>query len=95
MPSTTIRCSAGTSRPQTGIRVRRTTVGVMRSRSIAPERLIRARLIQILFSVRSERKLIQRMQYILLFRWFIGLGIKVPVWGEERPEICPVDRFQP
>lgn len=48
--------------------------------SIAPERLIRASLIQILFSVRSERQLMEQMQYNLLFRWFAGLGIDDPVW---------------
>lgn len=48
--------------------------------SIAPERLIRARLIQILFSVRSERRLMEQMQYNLLFRWFVGLEIDDPVW---------------
>jgi transposase len=63
--------------------------------SIPPERLIRASLIQILFSVRSERQLMEQMEYNLLFRWFVGLGIDDPVWGEGRPEICPVDRFQP
>ena len=41
--------------------------------SIPPERLIRASLIQILFSIRSERQLIEQMQYNLLFRWFVGL----------------------
>ncbi len=63
--------------------------------SIAPERLIRASLIQILFSVRSERQLMEQMQYNLLFRWFVGLGVDDPVWGEGRSGICPVDRFQP
>jgi transposase len=48
--------------------------------SIAPERLVRAGLIQILFSVRSERQLMEKMQYDLLFRWFVGLGIDDPVW---------------
>lgn len=48
--------------------------------SIAPEWLIRASLIQILFSVRSERQLMEQMQYNLLFRWFVGLGIDDPVW---------------
>lgn len=48
--------------------------------SIAPERLIRASLIQILFSVRSERQLMEQMEYNLLFRWFVGLGIDDPVW---------------
>ena len=48
--------------------------------SIAPERVIRASLIQILDSVRSERQLMEQMQYNLLFRWFVGLGIDDPVW---------------
>lgn len=48
--------------------------------SIPPERLIRASLIQILFSVRSERQVMEQMQYNLLLRWFVGLGIDVPVW---------------
>ena len=47
--------------------------------SIAPERQIRASLIQILFSVRSERQLMEQMQYNLLFRWFVGLGMDDPV----------------
>src|SRR5690606_12268364 len=48
--------------------------------SIAPERLIRASLIQILFSIRSERQLMEQMRYNLLFRWFVGLGIDDPIW---------------
>ncbi len=48
--------------------------------SIPPERLIRASLLQILFSVRSERQLMEQMDYNLLFRWFVGLGIDDPVW---------------
>jgi transposase/IS5 family transposase len=48
--------------------------------SIAPERLLRAALIQILFSIRSERLLMDQMQYNLLFRWFVGLGIDDAVW---------------
>jgi transposase len=48
--------------------------------SIAPERLIRASLLQILYSVRSERQLMEQMQYNLLFRWFVGLGIDDQVW---------------
>ena len=48
--------------------------------SIAPERLIRASLLQILFSIRSERQLMEQMNYNLLFRWFVGLGIDDPVW---------------
>lgn len=48
--------------------------------SIAPERLIRASLLQILFSIRSERQLMEQMDYNLLFRWFVGLGIDDLVW---------------
>jgi transposase len=48
--------------------------------SIAPERLIRASLLQILFSIRSERQLMEQMQYNLMFRWFVGLGVDDPVW---------------
>ncbi|OBY25252.1 hypothetical protein A9D60_22430 [Leisingera sp. JC1] len=48
--------------------------------SIPPERLIRASQLQIQFSVRSERQLMEQMQYNLLFRWFVGLGVDDPVW---------------
>jgi len=48
--------------------------------SIAPERLLRTALLQILFSIRSERQLMEQMQYNLLFRWFVGLGVDDPVW---------------
>jgi len=48
--------------------------------SIAPEKLLRALLIQMLYSVRSERLLVEQIQYNLLFRWFIGLGIDEEVW---------------
>ncbi len=47
--------------------------------SIAPERLIRAGLIQIQASVRSERQRVEQRQYNLLFRWFVGPGINDPV----------------
>jgi transposase len=48
--------------------------------SIAPERLLRAALVQILFSIRSERQLMEQLEYNLLFRWFVGLGIDESVW---------------
>jgi len=48
--------------------------------SIAPERLLRAALVQILFSIRSERQLMEQLEYNLLFRWFVGLAIDEPVW---------------
>lgn len=48
--------------------------------SIPPERLLRAALLQVLYSVRSERLLMEQMNYNLLFRWFVGLNIDDPVW---------------
>ena len=48
--------------------------------SIAPEKLLRAMLIQVLFSVRSERQLVEQIRYNLLYRWFIGLAIDDEVW---------------
>jgi transposase len=48
--------------------------------SIAPERLLRALLLQAFYSVRSERLLIEQLEYNLLFRWFVGVGIDDPVW---------------
>lgn len=50
--------------------------------SIAPERLLRALLLQALYSVRSERQLMERLQYDLLFRWFVGLSMDEWVWDE-------------
>lgn len=48
--------------------------------SIAPEKLLRAMLIQVFFSVRSERQLVEQIHYNLLYRWFIGLAIDDEVW---------------
>ena len=48
--------------------------------SIPPEHLLRALLIQVLYSIRSERMLIEQLDYNLLFRWFIGLGVDDEVW---------------
>jgi transposase len=48
--------------------------------SIPPERLLRALLLQAFYSVRSERQLIEQLDYNLLFRWFVGLGVDDPVW---------------
>ena len=48
--------------------------------SIPPERLLRAALLQVVYSVRSERMLMEQMEYNLLFRWFVGLNIDDPVW---------------
>jgi transposase len=49
--------------------------------SIPPERLFRALLLQIFYSVRSERLLMEQLDYNLLFRWFVGLEIDDPVWS--------------
>ena len=48
--------------------------------SIAPERLLRATLLMVLYSIRSERQLMEQMQYNLLFRWFVGLEMDDAVW---------------
>jgi transposase len=48
--------------------------------SIAPERLIRALLLQVLYTIRSERLLVEQLEYNLLFRWFVGLSVDKPVW---------------
>jgi transposase len=48
--------------------------------SIPPERLLRAALLQVIYSVRSERLLMEQLNYNLLFRWFVGLNIDDPVW---------------
>jgi len=50
-------------------------------RSIAPEYVLRALLLQVFFSVRSERQLVEQIDYNLLFRWFVGLGMDDVVWN--------------
>src|SRR5690625_426857 len=47
---------------------------------IAPEKLIRALLLQILYSIRSERQLVEQMRYNMLYRWFVGLSLDDAVW---------------
>ena len=48
--------------------------------SIAPEKLLRAMLLQVFYSIRSERQLMEQVQYNLLYRWFIGLAMEESVW---------------
>jgi transposase len=48
--------------------------------SIPPEKLLRAQLLQMLYSVRSERLLMEEIDYSLLFRWFVGMNMDEPVW---------------
>ena len=59
--------------------------------SIPPEYLLRATLLQILYSVRSERLLVEQLDYNLLFRWFIGLSMGDPIWDHStsgQPDPC-------
>src|SRR5208337_4051969 len=48
--------------------------------SIPPEKLLRAQLLQMLYSVRSERLLMEEIDYSVLFRWFVGMNLDEPVW---------------
>src|SRR5262249_57307071 len=48
--------------------------------SIPPEKLLRALLVQMLYSIRSERQLLEQLDYNLLFRWFVGLSMDDPIW---------------
>ena len=48
--------------------------------SIPPEQLLRAQLLQVLYTVRSERQLMEQLDYNLLFRWFVGLNMDDPIW---------------
>ena len=49
--------------------------------SIPPERLLRAQLLQLLYSIRSERLLMEQLDYNILFRWFVGLEMDEPIWA--------------
>jgi transposase len=49
--------------------------------SIPPEKLLRALLLQAFYSVRSERQLMEQLDYNLLFRWFVGLAMDAPIWN--------------
>ena len=48
--------------------------------SIPPEKLLRAMLLQAFYSIRSERQLMERLEFDLLFRWFVGLGVDDAAW---------------
>ena len=57
--------------------------------SIPPERLLRALLLQAFYTIRSERQLVERIDFDLLFRWFVGLGMDDPVWdASKRPAVA-------
>jgi transposase len=49
--------------------------------SIPPERLLRAQLLQVFYSIRSERLLMEQLDYNLLFRWFVGMDMDEPIWN--------------
>ena len=48
--------------------------------SVPPEKLLRAQLVQMLYSIRSERLLMEEIDYSMLFRWFVGMNLDEPVW---------------
>ena len=48
--------------------------------SVPPEKLLRALLLQVFYSIRSEALLMEQLDYNLLFRWFVGLNMDDPVW---------------
>lgn len=50
--------------------------------SIPPERLLRALLLQAFYGIRSERQILERLEFDLLFRWFVGLGVDDPAWDQ-------------
>jgi transposase len=67
--------------------------------SIPPEKLLRALLLQAFYTVRSERQLMEQLDYNLLFRWFVGLGMDAPVWdasvfGKNRDRLLAGDLAQ-
>ena len=51
--------------------------------SIPPEKLLRAQLLQMLYSIRSERLLMEEIDYSVLFRWFVGLNMDEEVWDRD------------
>jgi transposase len=64
--------------------------------SVAPEKLIRALLLQVFYSIRSERQLMEQLDYNLLFRWFVGLNMDDLVWdhstfSKNRDRLIEVD----
>jgi hypothetical protein len=68
--------------------------------SIPPEKLLRALLLQAFYTVRSERQLMEQLEYNLLFRWFVGLSMDAPVWdpsvfAKNRERLIDGGRAQP
>jgi len=63
--------------------------------SIPPEKLLRALLLQAFYSVRSERQLMEQLDYNLLFRWFVGLSLDAGVWEPANDALVPAGRGNP
>src|SRR5882672_5824950 len=63
--------------------------------SIAPERLLRALLLQAFYTIRSERQLMEQLDYNLLYRWFVGLGVDEPVWVRRCSRRTAIDCSRP
>ena len=67
--------------------------------SVPPEKLLRALLLQTLYTIRSERELMEQLDYNLLFRWFVGLGLDDPVWSAtsftKNRDRCSTGTLQP
>lgn len=78
-PLRTVRALTDAALTELSPRFRRLYSAIGRP-SIPPEQLLRALLLQVLYSVRSERLLMEQLNYNLLFRWFVGLGMDEPVW---------------
>ncbi len=55
--------------------------------SIAPEKLLRAMLLQVFYSIRSERQLMEQTRYNLLYRWFVGLATRVRQLAVQKPRL--------
>jgi transposase len=63
--------------------------------SIAPEKLLRAQLLQLLYSIRSERLLMEEIDYSILFRWFVGLNLDEEVWARRCSPRTGTDCWRP
>ena len=79
-PLRPIRAFGGRGARGDGERVLQGCIRGLGRPSIAPEKLLRAMLLQAFYSIRSERQLMERLEFDLLFRWFVGLGIDDVVW---------------
>jgi transposase len=56
--------------------------------SIPPEKLLRAMLLQAFYSIRSERQLMERLEFDLLFRWFVGIGVGITRHSPRTASVC-------